>query len=155
MNTIKNIHKLTGIVPAADIIKIDLGANLHLRHSNIGFKIISVNGQDIVIKTVQAKPFSDNIADKETLIKRTRELFGKFLPDNFTIKVQPVPYQETRVNIVNPDWINKQMLSNGIKLKDIVNDTGLNKTQLSAVIGGDKPLSQIMKALFFFYFAGK
>ena len=40
MNTIKNIHLLTGILPEAEIEKLEAGAKQHLRFSNITFKII-------------------------------------------------------------------------------------------------------------------
>ena len=40
MNTILNIHKLTSLLPAADIERLEEGAKQHLRFSRITFKII-------------------------------------------------------------------------------------------------------------------
>lgn len=154
MNTIKNIHKLAGIVPAADIEKLETGAAMHLRHANISFKIIKIFDNELHVLAEQGRHLSENYADKNTLVTRARELFEKFIPGK-TIYIHAVPFVESPVNIVDPGWISKQMLNKGIKLKDITKDSGLNNTQLSAVISGDKPLSQIMKAFLYYYFAGK
>ncbi len=151
MSTIKNIHQLAGIIPAADIDKLDAGAALHLRHSNISFKIIKAFNDEVHVRTEQGKHLSENYATTQTLVTRTRELFERFFPGK-TIYVHPVPYAEPVVNQVDAAWINKKMLDKGIKARDIVNDTGLNKPYVSSLINGKAPLSQITKAFFYYYF---
>jgi hypothetical protein len=73
MSTIINLFKLNGMVPAADIEKLEAGAALHKRHSNIVFKIISVDNVKIDIRAKQGRHLSENYADKAVLVQRTKE----------------------------------------------------------------------------------
>jgi hypothetical protein len=69
--------------------------------------------------------------------------------------VHATAYDRPPVDTVDAEWINKQMLATGTKLKDIASDTGLTYTHLSALSSGADPLSQPMKALFYYYFMCK
>jgi DNA-binding Xre family transcriptional regulator len=44
------------------------------------------------------------------------------------------------------------MLKKGVKFNDLVTDTGLDKTNISAWVNGKRDMSQIVKAMFYFYF---
>lgn len=154
MNIIKNIHKISELISADKLIDLEQAANLHLRHSNIEFKVIGIDGENISIRTTQGKHMSGIYADTQTLISRTRELFNRYLP-SYTIITHPVPYQPSQTDIVTPEWINKQMLSKITRVQDISNDTGIDKTNISAWINGKREMSQIVKAMFFFYFNSK
>ncbi len=149
MNTIKNLHKLTGILQPDQIERLERAANLHLRHSNITFKIIEVNDDEIHVRAEQGKHLSENYATKETLITRTKELFAPFTTR--TIYTHPVPYSLAIVEVVEPSWIKDKMLKQGVKIKDMVTDTGIDKTKFSAWINGTRPMSQIVKSMFYFY----
>lgn len=153
MNTIKNIHKISGLLSPDDLFKLNAGANQHLKHSNIAFKILSVSDNDITIQTAQGKSFSENYTDAKTLIERTKQLFGQFFKQD--IHVHAVSHVDAPVEIVTHDWINKQMLANRIKLKDIVNDTGIDKANISGYINALRPMSQPVKAMFYYYFESK
>lgn len=154
MNTIKNIHKLAGIIPAGEITKLEAGAALHLRHSNISFKIVEVNDTELHVRADQGRHLSENYADEKTLINRTRELFGPFFRGR-VIYTHPVPYAPAIVDVVDPAWIKERMLNKGIRIKDMLIDTAIDKTNLSAWINGTRPMSQPVKAMFYFYFLRK
>lgn len=148
---IKNFHKIADLIPLEKHNDLDRAANLHLRHSNIEFKIIGVDGKDVTVRTTQGKHMSENYANDKTLIKETRELFSRFLP-GYTIFTHPVVYTNAIVDIVNSEWIAEKMLKKGIRIKDLQIDTGIDKTNLSAWINGVRPMSQPVKAMFYFYF---
>lgn len=162
MNTIKNIHKIVDLLDQDDLNKLESGAALHKRHSNIEFKIISVDEKftvlgklnEIIVSAVQGKSLSENYADSKTLIDRTKELFKPFFP-KYAINVQPATYNEAIVEVVTPEWIKEQQLKKGVRIKDIIIDTGIDKTNLSAWINGVRPMSQPVKAMFYFYFLRK
>ena len=147
MNTIKNLHKLSGVFTPEQIERLEKAANLHLRLSNITFKIIKIYDDEIHVRTEQGKHLSENYATKETLITRTRELFAPFT--RRTIFTHPVPYQAAVVDIVTPEWLAKEQLNLGIKVKDLVFHTGIDKSNISAWINGVRHMSQIVKAMFF------
>jgi hypothetical protein len=111
METIKNTHKFTDILSAAEIEKLEDCATQHLRFSNITFKVIKVVEDEIHVRAEQGEHLSENYADDKTLITRTRELFGPSFPGK-TIYVHPVPYTQAIVDVVTPEWISERILQN-------------------------------------------
>lgn len=153
MNTIKGLLKLGGVISAREMMELDEVAKLHLQQSSLLFKLISVGEHTITVKASQGKQPSEEYADTKWLYNRTQELFSKFLPEHKII-VQPVPFQLALVDVVDPDWIADKMLKKEVRIKDIQADTGINKTNLSAWIKGTRPMSQPVKAMFYYYFTG-
>jgi hypothetical protein len=152
MPTIKNLHKIVNLFEdESSIDKVETGAALHRRMSNIEFKILSVSDNDIVVQVAQGKHLSGNYADQKTLAQRGKELFKPFFP-TYDIHVHATEYFEPATSAVTPEWINKQMTDHGIKLKDLVKETGIDKTNLSAWINGLREMSQPVKAMFYFFF---
>lgn len=154
MGVIKNLHRLDLIISDQDKEKLDAGAALHKRHSNITFKILDVTDKSITVRVTQEKPFSENVADKKTLVDRTRELFERFLPGR-KVHPQAVPYEPDPVSKVDANWIKSTMDKNGIRVTDLVEDTGIDKTNISAWLNGVRPMSQPVKAMFFYYIKAK
>lgn len=154
----KNITKGLSVVETelspADIEKIELAAMMHGRHSNITFKFVSLDSNSVTIKVIQGKSAAGNYQNKKRLIEIVHETFDSFFPGK-KIHVQPVPYEESPVDKVNAEWIQKKMLDSGTRLKDIAKETGIEQTQLSAAINGGRPLSQVTKAMFYFYLMNK
>lgn len=153
MAQLKNIHLLDDIKPG-DLDKMEFAAVQHKRHSNIDFKIVEYKPKSVIIQTVQGKNAGGNYFPKKRLIEIVHETFDRFFPER-KVNVHPVPYEESQANKVDSKWINEKMLATGTKLKDIAVDTGIDYTQLSSLVSGDRPLSQPMKALFWYYFACK
>ena len=148
MSVIKGINKLIAAeVDPAVITKLEAGASLHLRHSNITFKIIEIE-EELVVRAEQGKSAAGNYADRNRLVELTRELFG-IIPTNLPIKVQPVPYKAAVIDVVTPQWINQHMHSFGININTFVQETGIDRSNFSAWINNLRPMSQIVKALIF------
>lgn len=152
MNNIKDIHKLAGLISPIDLEILDEAAALHKKNSNITFKVIKVTDNEFQIRTEQGKHLSENYADAKLLVQRTKELFS-FFGINKTLHVHPVPYVQSRTDIVNPKWVTENMIINGVKIKDIANETGIEKSDISGWINGEKPMSQAVKAMFYYYFS--
>jgi len=151
-NEIKNLHLIAPLLSESDITKIETGALQYRRHASIHFKVESLTENELTVKVFQEKNFIGKYLDKNELIDRARSLFGKFFPEH-KITVHATPYAEPEVNVVTPEWIQAHMKERGVKLKAIARDTGIDYTQLSAVTTGKKPLSQPVKAMFYYYFA--
>lgn len=151
MNTIKNLHKIADIISPDKLMELDKAANLHLRHSNIEFKIIGVSGNVVTLRTSQGKHISENYATEAVLVTRTKELFERYIP-GYVPLIHPVTYKLSAVEIVTPKWIAEKMLKQSLKIKTIQADTGIDKTNLSAWINGVRPMSQPVKAMFYYYF---
>jgi hypothetical protein len=153
MAQLKNIHLLDDI-KQSDLDKIEFAAVQHKRYSNIDFKIVEYSPKKVIIQASQGKNAGSNYFDKKRLIEIVHETFDRFFKDK-KIHVHPIEFVESRANQVDAKWIQDKMLKTGCKLKNIANDTGIDYTQLSSLVSGDRALSQPMKALFWYYFLSK
>lgn len=151
MTHIKNIHLLTDIVTPADIKKMEHAAQLHKRYSNITFKVIEVTDKKVVFRVEQGRSSAGNYQSGKRLIEIVHETFARFFPDH-RINAGPVPYRQPGPDQVTPEWIVKKMKATGTRLKAIADDTGLNYSYLSAITNGHEQLSQVTKAVFWYYF---
>lgn len=147
---IKNIHMIKALTASENIIKLEAGALQHRKFSRITFKILALDNNTLEIQTVQAKSPHKNYGDEETLILRTRELFSKFFPD-YEIVVTAIPYQENPTEQVTPEYIRTAMTNYHIKVKDIVDETGIDKSNVSAWVNGTREMSQPVRAMFYYY----
>lgn len=153
MPDIKNLH-LLGEIPADTMAALEVSGLNYKRFSSIFFKIIKYGNGECTIEVKQEKSFYKNYADQKRLIGIVHEVFDGLLP-NIKIIVHASPYVEPVTDIVTPEWIRHNMTENHIRLKDIANETGIDKAQLSANISGDRELSQPVKAMFYYYFKSK
>jgi hypothetical protein len=152
MGVIRNIDQLTDILSDEAIKRLEAGAKQQKKHNNIEFEILSVNDHVITIGTEQLENSSGNYANFRMLAKRTSDLFGKHLPQSYKLEVQPVEFIVSPSAVVTPEWIGQKMLEKGIRIKQIVFETGINRNNVSDWANGKKPMSQIVKAMFYFYF---
>jgi hypothetical protein len=150
MSLIKNLRLLSGH-SQEDLTMMEHAAVTHQRFSNITFKIIEVSDKKVIIRATQGKNPAGNYFSQKRLVEIVHETFDRFFPGK-TMNVHAVPFQESPVTIVTAEWIRAQMLSTGTKLKKIASDTGIDYSYLSSITSGSEPLSQPMKAMFYYYF---
>lgn len=147
---IKNIHLLQWLNEES-ALKLEQVALAHQRYSAISFKIKSVDAEEVTIITTQGKSFHENQHAQKRLIEITKEMFSGGV-EGRRVLVQAVPYVASPTEVVSPEWIRQQMSRYKLALKVMATETGINKSSLSSVITGDKPLSDPMRAMFFYYF---
>ncbi len=147
---IKNIHLLAWLNEEA-LLRLEQTALAHQRFSRIEFKIASVIANEITIIVTQSKCPQENYQTQKRLIEIVQEAFKAYI-ESRRILVQATPYIPSPVEVVTPEWITQQMSRYKIALKQLAIDTGINKSSLSSVITGDKPLSDPMRAMFYYYF---
>jgi hypothetical protein len=147
---IKNIHLMTWL-DEASLLRLEQAALAHQRFSNITFKIISAKENILTVQVAQSKSFQENHFDAKRLVEITKELFAKY-HNEMTLHIGALPYVASPVEIVTSEWVTQEMSRHKIALKQLAIDTGINKSSLSSVITGDKPLSDPMRAMFYYYF---
>jgi hypothetical protein len=54
--------------------------------------------------------------------------------------------------VVTPGWIDRKMVEKEVRIKQIAFDTGLDRKDISGWVTGERNMSQIVKAMFFYYF---
>lgn len=150
MSSIQNVNLLETLLSAEKILKLDKAASRHQEQSNTNFTIRSAVEKSIEVETAQGETSSGKYATEATLIKRTEDLFRKYLPD-YKISVTPETFQASPASVVNTIWIDKMMQQKGIRIKQIAFDTGIDRESVSEWVTGKRSMSQIVKALFFYY----
>ena len=152
-NLLKGIQHLKEMDPKT-IKDMEKDAFVVWQEFKVLFKFLKITEADVTISVTQMKTPDDKYLDQRQLINLVHSTCdGYFFKRR--VLVHASPYKESPALQVNAEWIKKKMEKQGIQLKDIVADTGLNKTQLSVLINGGKPLSDAMKAMFYFYFRSK
>jgi hypothetical protein len=150
MSSIQNINLLENHLSADQIIKLDRAASRHQEQSNTNFKVLSVAEKKIEVVTAQGETTSGKYGTEATLIKRTEDLFRKHLPDHDIIVI-PETFQVSPASVVSTAWIEKMMEQKGIRIKQIAFDTGIDRESVSDWVTGKRRMSQIVKALFYYY----
>lgn len=152
MTVIKNIEILTNILSQTEFDNLDAAAEVHFKQSTIEFTIISLQDNILTVETEQGKT-SGNYANFKTLIKRTGEVFNKYLSGGITLQVNAKEFAESPATTVNYAWINKKMLEKEVRIKQIAFDTGIDRKDISGWVTGERSMSQLVKAMFYYYFA--
>lgn len=154
MNQIKNLNKLERLFSSEFLYELELDAQMYQRYNRISFKIMQLNEEEIVLRVKQEKAPNGNYFDSQRLEEIGHEFLEpiKAQKANLNIQVQTIPFVNAPIEQVDPKWIQKKMNDDSIPLKKIVEDTGIDKTTLSAYINGKKTLTQNVKAFFYYYF---
>ena len=152
-NIIKNIHRLKDILSDEQIIDMEASALSYRRFARIYFKILQIDQvkKELFVKVWQEKNPHGNQLEKKDLNERAKTLMSRYLSD-YTIHTNPIPYQEAPPEIVTPQWIQTQMNKHKIGNKQLVQNLGIAKAEISALINGHVDMSMRTKAMFYYYF---
>ena len=150
MSIIPGIDTINSDLTEADIISLNKAAERHQSQSNITFTILRAEEGVLEIETAQGETKSGKYATEAALISRTREAFEKFFPE-FKISVSPVTFIPSPASVVNVAWLEKKMHEKGVRIKQIAFETGVDRASVSDWVTGKRSMSQIVKAMFYFY----
>lgn len=150
MNSIPGMEQLNNMLSQEQISQLTKAADRHKTESNITFTILSADSEMLEIETIQGETKSRKYAKEATLITRTKDLFNKFFPDT-QLSVNPVPFAPSPASVVSPSWLEDKMKEKGLRIKKIAFDTGIDRESIADWINGKRSMSQIVKAMFYFY----
>jgi len=150
MSVINGIEQLKEQISAEQAEQLDAAASIHKDQSNIEFTILNVEGEIINIETAQLETRSGKYATEASLLKKSHEVFDKYLP-GYTIKVNPSPFLPSPTSVVTPLWLDKKMREKGVRIKQIAFETGVDRESIAEWVTGKRSMSQIVKAMFYFY----
>jgi len=120
------------------------------RFAGIKSYYLKKNGDGYHIKVVQHKHHAKNYMDEENLRKRAEEYFSRFVDGDLIVVA--IPYEESPVEKVEPEWIKYQMKTLKISQKQMVHDLGMGKADVSIAVNGSRSISVRTKASFYYYF---
>lgn len=98
------------------------------------------------IRITQRELVNGYILNQRELIARARQLYP-----SSTFKIIPVTFP-LDTNSITPEWIREQVEYYGLKPKDLMHQLGLNQSSVSLILSGKRPMSNPMRALFYYYF---
>ncbi|NQX31087.1 XRE family transcriptional regulator [Pedobacter boryungensis] len=150
MNSIPGIEKLSMLLSSTEIEKLVKAAGRHSETSNMNFTILSVNEEGIEIEVTQGETKSGRYASETTLSTRTKDLFSKLLPKT-KLRIYAQTFAPSPASTVTTAWLESKMQQKGVRIKQIAFDTGLDRESISDWVTGKRSMSQIVKAMFYFY----
>ena len=125
-------------------------AEQHMRFSSLDFKVLDVEPDAVVIRIRQSESHAGNYFDTKRLLEIVHETFDDLLPEGMKIKIRPIPYRSSPPDIVTPEWLQEQRGQR--PTKEIAHDLGMDANMVSGYIGWKRPLSGVVRAMFFWYF---
>ena len=150
MSTIQQVEQLDQHITPEQITKLEKAADRHKQQSNVLFKILDIQDKTITVETVQSETPSGKYASEATLVKRTEDLFRKILPE-YQITVSTETFHPSPASVVTAAWIDKKMQEKQVRIKQIAFETGVDRESISDWVTGKRSMSQIVKAMFYFY----
>jgi len=144
----KNLNLLNLSKESTDLLLSRM--DLHRRYSNISFRLVSANDNEVVIVVHQGESFHQNKFNHKRLREIAHETFSDIITQHLHVSIKTDI--ESPPDIVSVDWIVTQKNKHKKRIQDIVNDTGIHKSTISSYINGHKPLSHVVKCLFYYYF---
>ena len=145
----KNIEILP--IPADAKKRLAEFAAQYRKMGRIYVEIVSFNGQRLIVRVEQKEAVNDRILTKTELVERVREMFAGEIPETWKLTVSAVNYDRRDIASVDADWIKSNMDRLGLKAKDIVSHTGIDKASISLYLSGNKPFSKLAKAAFYYF----
>lgn len=120
--------------------------------SRIYIEVVSFNGQRLIVRAEQKEAVNDKILTKKELTERVREMFMNEVPDDWKLTVSAVNFDRRDIAAVDDEWLRRNMERLNLKAKDIISYTGIDKSTLSLYMSGDRPMSKLAKAAFYYFF---
>jgi hypothetical protein len=150
MGIIIGIDHLHKILSAEQIEQIEAAAAIHQSQSNIEFTILKLEEQAVHIEAAQSTTRSGRYATEASLLKKAHEVFDKFL-SGYTIHFELSPHLPSLSSIVTPAWLEMKMKEKEVRIKQIAFETGIDRESIADWVNGKRNMSQLVKAMFYFY----
>lgn len=126
-------------------------ARQYRQFARIVVEVVSYHDTKLVVRVEQKQVNGKQLTRKE-LVDRVRELFSGEIPDGWTLNIAPVDFDRKDIEAITPEWIAGEMEALGLKAKHICTHTGLDKSTLSTLLSGNRPLTKWQKVAFYYFF---
>jgi hypothetical protein len=123
---------------------------LHQRYSRITFKILEQTSEALTVSVRQDPSFHENHFDAKRLAEIVKETFTPHT--TLAVRVRVVTPASGPPDVVTSVWILDIMSKHHISNKTLIEDLGVDKATISAYVNGHKPLSGVVRAMFYYYF---
>jgi predicted XRE-type DNA-binding protein len=123
------------------------------RFLGLEYQVMASDDKSITLLIRQKRLVNDKILTKQELIERGKEfLIVPTLDPNLDLRIRPIIYNIAESEVVTSQWVQHKMLQHGLKLKNLVEIMGINKSSLSELVSGKENLTKWHKATFYYFF---
>lgn len=153
MKMIKNVHLVQDVITEDDLKYLDQAAYQYARNAGVYLKFHYLKGKEVAleVKQINPAPGTSEIFEVRELVRIGKELMDEVLPE-FTAHIRPVKYEAPVTDMVTPQWLQKQMSIHKVSGVSIARQTGIDSSNISNWLSGSRPMSQPVKAMFYFMF---
>lgn len=125
-----------------------------MRFLGLEYSILSQDEKSITVLVRQKRLINDKVLSKTELIERAKEFLKvESLPPNMLIHARPIVHNITDSEVVTQTWIKEKMHEKNLKLKNLVEMLGIDKSTLSELLSGNTNLTKWHKATFYYFFS--
>lgn len=149
MTYIKNIKLISGLLSQEDLATLEAEAADHFQEYGIEYKILEVDARSVTVQITQVATPKEKCFSNRELSGISKELFRRFLP-NRSVHSRPLAFNPPKTNKVNAGWVNYMLAAKGITFDAIQEETGLDRKKLHDWLSGKEPMSQEVKAMFYY-----
>ncbi|MEO6524504.1 MAG: helix-turn-helix transcriptional regulator [Mucilaginibacter sp.] len=155
MKVILGVEKLEKIFSKQQILELEIAIGEWKEEDSVEFRIKSTQISDIYkcisVKVIQPKTQSGSYLHEHEMVSITENIFKPYLTAGTFLVVKAYPHKSVVVNVVTPNWLEERLVKKGVRVKDLALMTGINRTNISAWVNGSRPMSQPVKAMFYFF----
>lgn len=132
-----------------DILTTDVKRSIE-NYSRMGVEVdlLEVRDNVIIVRVHQKRLFNGFVLSQKQLIERGKEIFQTIVGE---VRIRPLTYS-LDIRDITPEWIESKMNEFGIKRNDILTHLHIDKSTLSLYLNGERNMSRLAKAAFFWYF---
>lgn len=132
-----------------DILTPDIKRSIE-NYSRMGVEVdlLEVRDNVIIVRVHQKRLFNGFVLSQKQLIERGKEIFQTIVGE---VRIRPLTYS-LDIRDITPEWIKSRMNEFGIKRNDILTHLHIDKSTLSLYLNGERNMSRLAKAAFFWYF---
>lgn len=132
-----------------DILTEDIQRSIS-NYSRMGIEvnILEVDEDSLVASVTQKRLYNGFVLSQKELVERGKEIFQTIVGK---VIIRPLTYT-LDIRDITPEWIKSRMEEFGIKRNDVLTHLHIDKSTLSLYLSGQRSLSRMVKAAFFWYF---
>jgi hypothetical protein len=142
------------LLPLADDArkKIETFALQYRKNAHVIMEVISFRANRLIVRVEQKELMGGAKLSKTDLVKRVRDMFAGEIPAGWKLTVSAVDFDRRDIDGITPENISARMALLGLRPKHVSSHTGIDKSTISSILGGDKPLTKWHKVAFYYFF---
>lgn len=126
-------------------------ARQYKQFAKVVVEVVSFANNRLIVRAEQKEVTSKRLT-KQELEQRVRDMFADEVPPGWKITISAVDFDRADIDSVDSVWVNNQLEKAGLKAKHLASHTGIDKSTLSTLLNGNRPLTKWQKVALYYFF---